>query len=28
VRRAGALLAAWNAYADIERLAGADDPSE
>jgi cobalt-zinc-cadmium efflux system outer membrane protein len=28
VRRAGALLAAWRAYADIERLAGADDPSE
>jgi len=28
VRRAGALLAAWNAYADIERVAGADDPSE
>ncbi len=28
VRRAGALLAAWNAYADIERLAGADDLSE
>ena len=26
VRRAGALLAAWRAYADIERLAGADDP--
>ncbi|TQK10776.1 TolC family protein [Herbaspirillum sp. SJZ107] len=28
VRRAGALLAAWRAYADIERLAGADAPSE
>ena len=25
-RRAAALLAAWRAYADIERLAGADDP--
>jgi len=28
MRRAAALLAAWRAYTDIERLAGADDPSE
>ena len=28
VRRAGALLAAWRAYADIERLAGADHLSQ
>jgi cobalt-zinc-cadmium efflux system outer membrane protein len=27
-RHAGALLAAWRAYADIERLAGADQPNE
>lgn len=27
-RHAGALLAAWRAYADIERLAGADQPNQ